>query len=117
MNAPSIPTPTGPVVVIAPARDTSASQAVFIDGFIVGHLARQHGGETLRFTPEFGQAERAELAGAEADAHEIARRLGGQHFTGALTLHAAIHAQERFFCDGHGESDRYGFCDECAALA
>ena len=102
------PTPTGPVVVIAPARSATTSRAVFIDGFLVGHYGSQ------TFTADISAVRDQHFSGKEADAHEIARRLDGRPFPAWYDLHKAVHAQERWYCYEHGESDRYGFCDICA---
>ena len=108
MNS-TIPTPIGPVVDIAPPKGGASERPVFIDGYLVGWY---------RFTGEFEamycEKSRSGLTGREADAHEIARRLDGRSYPEWWQLANAIYAQERHFCDAHGESDRYGYCDECA---
>ena len=98
-------TPTRPGVVIG--TSVAGIQAVYIEGFYVGELAAE------KFRQDRTAIGRTGRTGHEAEAHEIARRLDGQHFPDWLSLREAIKSQELYFCDAHGESESYRHCTEC----
>ena len=104
--------PARPGVVVGPSYSGTTTKPVYIETHFVGHY-----GADKRFYHDVLAVGRTGRTGPESEAHEIARRLHGHHFADWQALRDAIKAQEKWFCEAHGESDSYHHCDECAALA